>query len=147
MGVLLWIVIGGALFFMLAEALEATSPRLPLISVAAGFSAFFALEQFLHRHHCHAGSAECRRPLTYLILAGDALHNLLDGVAVAAASLADPRLGLATWVAVAAHEIPQEIGDFAVLLHGGWSKGLLSVSERGDLPRARRGSFGGGARR
>ena len=115
--------IGGALFFMLPEALETASPRLPLISVAAGFSGFFALEQFLHRHHCHSGSAECRRPVTYLILAGDALHNLLDGVAVAAASLADPRLGLATWVAVAAHEIPQEIGDFAVLLHGGWSKG------------------------
>jgi len=114
--------IGGALFFMLPEALERASPRLSLLSVAVGFSAFFALEQFLHRHHCHTGSAECRRPVTYLILAGDALHNLLDGVAVGAASLADLRLGLATWVTVAAHEIPQEIGDFAVLLHGGWSK-------------------------
>ena len=115
--------IGGAFFFMLPEALETSSPRVAFISVGAGFAAFFALEQFLHRHHCHAGSAECKRPLGYVILAGDALHNLLDGIAVAAASLTDLRLGLATWVAVAAHEIPQEIGDFAVLLHGGWSKG------------------------
>ena len=115
--------IGGALFFMLPEALGQSSPRPALMWVAVGFSSFFALEQFLHRHHCHRGTAECRRPVTYLILVGDALHNLLDGIAVAGATLADPQLGLATWLAVAAHEIPQEIGDFAVLIHGGWSKG------------------------
>ena len=115
--------IGGALFVMLPEALATASPRSVGAWVAAGFSAFFVLEQFFHRHHCHRGTAECRTPATYLVLLGDALHNLLDGVAVAGAYLIDPKLGVATWLTVAAHEVPQEIGDLAVLLHGGWSKG------------------------
>jgi len=114
--------IGGALFFMLPEATRTGQVLVAFIWLAAGFTVFFAMEQFFHRHHCHKGSAECRRPITYLILAGDALHNLLDGVAVAGAALADLQLGITAWVAVAAHEVPQEIGDLAVLLHGGWSK-------------------------
>jgi zinc and cadmium transporter len=83
---------------------------------------FLGIEQFLHWHHCHRASAECKKPLTYLVLLGDALHNFLGGTAVAGVLLADLELGLAAWLAAAAHEVPQELGDFAVLVHGGWSK-------------------------
>jgi zinc and cadmium transporter len=92
-----------------------------------GFLAFFAVEQFLHYHHCHRASAACRQPLTYLVLIGDALHNFLGGLAVAGTFLIDVRLGISTWLAAAAHEIPQELGDFAVLVHGGWPRGKALV--------------------
>lgn len=83
-----------------------------------GFSAFLGLEQFLHWHHCHRARAQCREPLTYLILIGDALHNFMGGLAVAGAFIIDIGLGMVTWLAAAFHEVPQELGDFAVLLHG-----------------------------
>lgn len=89
----------------------------------AGFTLFLALEQFLHWHHCHRAVAECRQPLTYLILVGDGLHNFLGGLGVGGVFLLDVRLGIAAWLAAAAHEVPQELGDFAVLVHGRWKKG------------------------
>jgi zinc and cadmium transporter len=88
-----------------------------------GFVVFFALEQFLHWHHCHRAGAECKQPLTYLILLGDGLHNFLGGLGVAGVFLIDVRLGFAAWLAAAAHEVPQELGDFGVLIHGGWRRG------------------------
>ena len=88
----------------------------------AGFTLFLALEQFLHWHHCHRAAAECKQPLTYLILLGDGLHNFLGGLGVGGVFLLDVRLGIAAWLAAAAHEVPQELGDFGVLVHGGWKK-------------------------
>jgi zinc and cadmium transporter len=115
--------IGGAFFHMLPAALEAGSDGLAIgILVVAGFSAFFILEQFLHWRHCHRTQSDRRQPLTYLILIGDGLHNFLGGLAIAGTFLIDVRLGITTWLAAAAHEIPQELGDFGVLIHGGWSK-------------------------
>ena len=61
--------------------------------------------------------------MTYLILIGDGLHNFIGGLAIAGIFLVDIRLGIMAWLAAAAHEIPQELGDFGVLIHGGWSKG------------------------
>jgi len=90
--------------------------------ILAGFSMFFVLEQFLHWHHCRRAEADCRQPLTYLILIGDGLHNFIGGLAIGGIFLIDIRLGLTAWLAAAAHEIPQELGDFAVLIHGGWEK-------------------------
>ena len=90
--------------------------------ILAGFSVFFALEQLLHWHHCHRASASCKKPLTYLILIGDGLHNFIGGLAIASIFIADIRLGIMAWLAAAAHEIPQELGDFGVLIHGGWEK-------------------------
>jgi zinc and cadmium transporter len=116
--------IGGALFHMIPAAIAGPEPPLiPMTWVALGFALFLAIEQFLHYHHCHRASAECRKPLTYLILLGDGLHNFLGGLAIGTTFLLDVRLGVATWLAAAAHEVPQELGDFGVLLHGGWSKG------------------------
>lgn len=114
--------IGGALFHMVPAALATLPVRIALRWVALGFLVFFGLEQFLHWHHCHRASAECRKPLTYLILLGDGLHNFLGGLAIAGVFLVDIRLGVAAWLAAAAHEVPQELGDFGVLIHGGWSK-------------------------
>ena len=114
--------IGGALFHMLPAALASMSMTTAFRWVAVGFLIFFALEQFLHWHHGHRASAEHRRPLTYLILIGDGLHNFIGGMSIAGVFLIDVRLGIAAWIAAAAHEIPQELGDFGVLVHGGWKK-------------------------
>ena len=114
--------IGGALFHMIPAALRAMPAMHALRWIAVGFVVFFALEQLLHWHHCHRASAECKKPLTYLILVGDALHNFLGGMSIAGVFLLDVRLGIATWLSAAAHEIPQELGDFGVLVHGGWNK-------------------------
>lgn len=116
--------LGGALLHMLPGAVRSmgAEPRVFLWALA-GFAVFFALEQFLHWHHCRHGYAESHAPLTYLVLLGDGLHNLLGGFAVAGAFIADVRLGVGAWLAAVAHEIPQEIGDFAILVHGGWERG------------------------
>lgn len=114
--------VGGALFHMMPAALIVMPPATTFSLVALGFLLFFGLEQFLHWHHCHRASAACRQPLTYLILIGDGLHNLLGGMSVAGVFLMDIRLGIAAWLAAAAHEVPQELGDFGVLVHGGWDK-------------------------
>jgi len=115
--------LGGAFFHMLPAALE-KAPADPAVFLWAlvGFAVFFALEQFLHWHHCHRASSDCKEPLTYLILLGDGLHNFLGGLGVAGVFLIDVRLGFAAWLAAVAHEVPQELGDFGVLIHGGWDK-------------------------
>lgn len=115
---------GGAFFHMVPGALAETGSVMPVFAwMLVGFAIFLVLEQYLHWHHCHRAAAECRRPLTYLILIGDGLHNFMGGLAVAGAFLVDVRVGLSTWLAAAAHEVPQELGDFGVLVHGGWPKG------------------------
>jgi len=115
--------LGGAFFHMLPVGLEAGMSETQVYGlVLAGFAVFFGLEQFLHWHHCHRADASCKKPLTYLILIGDGLHNFLGGLAVAGTFLIDIRLGIVTWLAAAAHEVPQELGDFGVLVHGGWEK-------------------------
>lgn len=116
--------IGGAFFHMIPAGLAAYGlSNSFFIWILAGFSVFFALEQFLHWHHCHRAKATCKKPLTYLILIGDGLHNFIGGLAIAGTFLVDIRLGIMAWLAAAAHEIPQELGDFGVLIHGGWEKG------------------------
>jgi zinc and cadmium transporter len=117
--------LGGAFFHMLPAAAASGAQDLGEIFLwtMLGFALFFALEQFLHWHHCHRADADCKKPLGYLILLGDGLHNFLGGLGVAGVFLIDVRLGLTAWLAAAAHEIPQELGDFGVLIHGGWSRG------------------------
>ncbi len=114
--------LGGAILHMIPAATN-RHPHSAFASlwVVAGFASFLAVEQFLHWHHCHHERADCARPLAPLILTGDALHNLVGGLAVGTAFLLDVRVGISAFLAAAAHEVPQELGDYAVLVHGGWS--------------------------
>lgn len=115
--------LGGALLHMLPEAVAAMGNELTVyIWLIAGFLSFFVLEQFLHWHHCHR-SVSHHEPLGYLILVADGAHNFIGGLAVGGAFLVDIRVGLVTWAAAAAHEVPQELGDFGILVHAGWSRG------------------------
>lgn len=123
--------IGGAFFHMIPAALDAGYSGLVTgMAVVAGFTVFFLLEQLLQWRHCHRAGrgslsprqSEPRKPLTYLVLIGDGLHNFLGGLAIGGAFLIDVRLGITSWLAAAAHEVPQELGDFGVLVHGGWPR-------------------------
>ncbi|MGR9115761.1 MAG: ZIP family metal transporter [Gammaproteobacteria bacterium] len=99
-------------------------------TILVGILGFFVLEKLLIWRHCH--HSECaahteeghgHQPAGTLILLGDAIHNFVDGILIAAAFLTDVKLGIVTSLAVAAHEIPQEVGDFAILLQSGYEKG------------------------
>lgn len=112
--------LAAALLGMLPEALErGLAPDALGAWLAVGFAAFFLLDKFARAQHAHDTPL---RAIVPAIVLGDGLHNFVDGVLIAAAFLADPHLGLATTVAVALHEIPQELGDFAVLVAAGLSK-------------------------
>lgn len=115
--------LGGAFFHMLPESVDALGNGLGVyLAVVAGFLVFFTLEQFLHWHHCHRAEHTTHRPLGYLILLADGLHNLIGGLAVGGAFVVDVRVGVVTWLVAAAHEVPQELGDFGVLVHSGWQR-------------------------
>jgi zinc and cadmium transporter len=87
--------------------------------VLAGIITFFILEKVLHWHHSHLPHEDVMHPVAVSNLIGDGLHNFVDGAIVAAAFLVSTEVGVATTVAVALHELPQELGDFAILVHGG----------------------------
>jgi zinc and cadmium transporter len=118
--------LGGALFHMLPEGFSALNPLRSGEWIAAGFTAFLALEQFLHWHHSHRQNGRLfaatglREPMGLLILMGDGLHNFIGGLGIASTFLINPPAGVAAWMAAVAHEIPQELGDFGVLVHSGW---------------------------
>lgn len=100
------------------------------LALLGGIAVFFVLEKFLLWRHCHTEAVESahahehhrREASGWLVLAGDGLHNFIDGVLIAAAFLTDFHLGLVTTLAILAHEIPQEVGNFAVLLHAGFGR-------------------------
>lgn len=119
---------------ILPEALEQSSePKQILLATLSGFIIFFILERFIMRfikgYHKSDIHSEHTESLPFLLILGDSIHNFLDGVVIAISYVANPVLGLTTTIAVAAHEIPQEIGDFSILLKLKWSKGrILAVN-------------------
>ncbi len=116
--------LAGAFLHMIPEALEASGgDEKVFIFILFGFIVFLILEQFIHWHHCHKAPYEHKKPVTYLILISDFVHNFIDGLAISSAFLVSTGLGFTTLLVVALHEIPQELGDFGILIHGGWSKG------------------------
>ncbi len=95
--------------------------------ILAGIFAFFVFEKYIHWHHSHMEHNEEIHAVVYLAIVGDALHNFIDGLVIAGSFIISPSLGFATALAVVFHEIPHELGNFAVLVHGGWTakKALL----------------------
>lgn len=114
--------IGGAFFHLLPEAVEASEGMTPFTFVIIGIISFFILEKILHWRHCHE-EGNCKvHPFTYMNLVGDGMHNFLDGMIIFSAFSVSVQLGIVTTLAVIIHELPQEIGDFGVLVYGGFSK-------------------------
>jgi len=116
--------LGDAFIHLIPEAFaDATDSLLISVLIIAGILFFFILEKFLHWHHHGDDTAKNHiHPVGKLILFSDGVHNFIDGIIIGASFLVSIPLGLATTLAVILHEIPQEIGDFAVLLHAGYSK-------------------------
>lgn len=115
------VMLSAAFFDILPEALELNPEPSLFMAIFAGLLLFFFLERFVlwfHHHHDSHGA----KPSVFLILIGDTIHNLIDGISIAAAFLASPAIGVTTTLAIAAHEIPQELADFSVLTAGGMSK-------------------------
>lgn len=125
--------LGAALLGLLPHAIEEGGPGSVDgigLALVAGIGFFFVLEKLVLWRHCHADDWEGDGPHDHhrdhasavLVIVGDSIHNALDGILIAAAFLTDVSLGIVTAVAVMAHEIPQEVGDFAILLHAGMSR-------------------------
>ena len=112
---------GGAFLHLVPEALERAGSTTVFSYVILGFILFFLLERLLYWHHCHNGKCDVHI-FTYLNLIGDGVHNFVDGLAIAVSFVADIQLGIVATLAVISHEIPQELGDFGVLVYGGLSK-------------------------
>jgi len=130
--------LGAAFLGLLPHAMAAVHTQdthvIPM-AVLLGLLGFFLLEKLVLWRHCHEDHCEVHAPDSSarksstgtLILIGDGLHNFLDGILIAGAFLTDIHLGVVTSLAVAAHEIPQEVGDFAVLLHSGFTRGRAFI--------------------
>lgn len=117
--------LAAAFIDLLPEAFELGEPRDLLLWALGGFIVFFIMERsasWFHHHHEHEGTAHEHKDSSQrrLIVLGDLMHNAIDGVAIGAAFLVSPPLGFITTIAVSAHEIPKELGTFALLLSRGW---------------------------
>jgi zinc and cadmium transporter len=114
--------IGAAFLDVLPEALEHMDSRSAFYFVILGLVIFFVVEKYLHWRHCHHGHSCHVSSFTYLNLVGESFHNFLDGVMIAAAFVVSRKLGIVTTLAVILHEIPHELGNFCVLVYGGFSR-------------------------
>jgi len=116
--------LGGALLHLMAESVENMGFEASAVLLIVGFSIFFVLERFLKWHHCHEVPGEhCEtHPVSYLILFGDGLHNFIDGLVIAASFVVSIPFGVITTIVIMGHEIPQELGNFGVLVYGGFEK-------------------------
>lgn len=114
--------LAAAFFDLLPEAIERLADGAAMRWLLVGLVLFFMLEHYLHWFHHHHEHAEGPSATAPLIIIGDSLHNFIDGLAIGAAFLIDVPTGIVTTVAVAAHEIPQEVGDFGLLLKAGYSR-------------------------
>lgn len=114
--------LGAAFLGMIPHALQKAVPMQISCTVLAGIVIFFSLEKIVIWRHCHHEKCEVHGAAGPLILIGDAFHNFVDGFVIAAAFLTSIPLGIVASLAVIAHEVPQEVGDFAILLENGYSK-------------------------
>lgn len=130
--------LGNAAFHLLPESVELAQENglelfVPMLILVGAFVTSFFFERFFALHHCHstahhgdaASTLRCQhevKPYTQLVLLNDAVHNVIDGLVIAASFAVSPALGVTTAVSIALHEVPQELGDYAVLVHGGYRR-------------------------
>jgi len=113
--------IGGAFLHIIPEALEKVKTDAVFYYLILGIVLFFLMERYFYWRHCHNGVCDVHA-FTYLNIVGDGLHNFIDGMMIAVSFTVSIKLGIVTTLAVILHEIPQELGDFGVLVYGGFSK-------------------------
>jgi zinc and cadmium transporter len=114
---------GGAFFHLIPEATETSGIMITSAYVMLGLLIFFILEKFIHWRHCHVPtSKEHPHPVGMMSIIGDAFHNLIDGLVIGGAYLVSVPLGFSTTIAIILHEVPQEMGDFGILIHAGYKK-------------------------
>jgi zinc and cadmium transporter len=123
--------LGAAFLGVIPEAFAKGPPQQAAAAILGGIFCFFVLEKLLLWRHCHTENCEVHDPHQHahdhgrsgaLIIVGDTVHNFVDGVLIAAAFLQSTELGILAAIAIVAHEIPQEVGDFLILLHSGYSR-------------------------
>ena len=114
--------LGVSMLAILPETLEYLPASRVFATLLLGILAFFVLEKLVLWRHCHTHDCEVHDGSVFPIIIGDAFHNFVDGAVIAAAVMTSVPLGVSTALAVAAHEIPQEVGDFAILLNAGYSR-------------------------
>jgi zinc and cadmium transporter len=143
--------LGAAFLEVIPQAFQ-ENPREAAVSILAGIFAFFVLEKLLLWRHCHTENCEVHDPHQQphdhgrsgaLIIVGDTVHNFVDGVLIAAAFLQSKELGIVAALAIIAHEIPQEVGDFLILLHSGYSRARALVVNLGSSLATIVGGVGG----
>jgi len=116
--------LGDAFLHLIPEAFEIISNPIHVsVAIIAGILIFFVLEKFLHWHHHQTGADDkhCIHPAGHMIVISDGVHNFIDGLIIGSSYLISIEVGIATTIAIILHEIPQEIGDFGVLVHSGYS--------------------------
>lgn len=115
---------GDAFIHLLPESAEGGFGVTVSLAVLTGITVFFIVEKYIHWHHCHKlDEGSHVHHFAIMNLLGDAVHNMIDGLVIGASYLISIPVGIATTIAVFIHEIPQEVSDFAILMHGGFSKG------------------------
>ncbi len=123
--------LGAAFLEVIPQAFSRADPHLAALAILGGIFGFFVLEKLLLWRHCHTEHCEAHDHVEThydggrsgaLIVVGDTVHNFVDGILIAAAFLHSTELGIITAIAIVAHEIPQEVGDFLILLHSGYSR-------------------------
>jgi zinc and cadmium transporter len=115
--------LGAAMLKILPEASEQLAPGPLYATLLVGVMLFFVLEKLVLWRHCHTHDCEVHGGSVVGVIVGDSFHNFIDGAVIATAVMTSVPLGISTAIAVAAHEIPQELGEFAILLHAGYSRG------------------------
>jgi len=124
-------ILGASLFDLLPEAVELVDESVVFVYIAVGFVAFFVLERFIYWYHGHGHHDDIdhmddervsTRGFAYLNIIGDGIHNFIDGMIIAASFTAGTHVGIATTIAVIFHELPQEIGDYAILIYAGFDR-------------------------
>lgn len=129
-------ILGASLFDLLPEAVELVEESVVFIYIAAGFVAFFFLERFIYWYHGHGhfgdikeecGERASTRQFAYLNVLGDGIHNFIDGMIIATSFTVGLHVGVATTIAVIFHELPQEMGDYGILVYAGFERGKALI--------------------